>query len=247
MNLRDFALGKASGGGGGEATLINKNISANGTYNASSDSADGYKKVVVAVPQPTGNINITDTSQTNVSAYATAQVVDADLVAGNIKKDVNILGITGTYEGGGGGGSSWTLLHEEDIEVSTTSTSATLIKTISLPEAWTGDMLFIQVKDKQGPRNGYFYQTLTFIQNVNAENQTTTTYNSFFPSVISKNNDIWTVKIDRYGIYPLEVSNGGNIPIYARYNSTSSKSIDSTYTVSIYKLSLPDGTPSPFA
>lgn len=148
MNLRDFALGKAAGGGGGEATLINKNVSANGTYNASSDSADGYKKVVVDVPNsygagdegkvvsngglvaqtsatktengtydttlnnsvtvnvpsPTGNINITDTSRTNVSAYATAQVVDADLVAGNIKKDVNILGITGTYEGGGGGG-----------------------------------------------------------------------------------------------------------------------------------------------
>ena len=36
--------------GGGSATLIDKNISANGTYNASSDSADGYKKVVVNVP-----------------------------------------------------------------------------------------------------------------------------------------------------------------------------------------------------
>lgn len=106
MNLRDFALGKAAGGGGGSATLINKNISANGTYNASADSADGYKKVVVDVPSvtPTGNINITSTAQTDVSAYATAQVVDADLVAGNIKKDVDILGVVGTYEGGGGGG-----------------------------------------------------------------------------------------------------------------------------------------------
>ena len=37
-------------GGGGEAVLINKSISANGTYNASSDSADGYKKVTVSVP-----------------------------------------------------------------------------------------------------------------------------------------------------------------------------------------------------
>lgn len=41
---------KLNGGGGGEATLIDKNISSNGTYNASSDSADGYKKVVVSVP-----------------------------------------------------------------------------------------------------------------------------------------------------------------------------------------------------
>lgn len=40
------------GGGGGEAVLVNKTVSANGTYNASSDSADGYKKVTVAVPTP---------------------------------------------------------------------------------------------------------------------------------------------------------------------------------------------------
>lgn len=53
---------------------------------------------------PTGNINITDTSVTDVTNYATAQVVDADLIASNIKKDVDILGITGTYEGGGSAG-----------------------------------------------------------------------------------------------------------------------------------------------
>ena len=47
---------------------------------------------------PTGNINITSTAQTDVTNYATAQVVDANLVAGNIKKDVQVLGITGTYE-----------------------------------------------------------------------------------------------------------------------------------------------------
>lgn len=34
---------------------------------------------------------------------------DADLVAGNIKKDVNIFGVVGTYEGGGGGGSAITV------------------------------------------------------------------------------------------------------------------------------------------
>ena len=38
------------GGGGGSATLLNnKDISANGTYKASDDSADGYKKVTVSV------------------------------------------------------------------------------------------------------------------------------------------------------------------------------------------------------
>ena len=53
---------------------------------------------------PTGTINITDTSLTDVAQYRYAQVIDADLVAENIKKDVNVLGIVGTYEGGGGGG-----------------------------------------------------------------------------------------------------------------------------------------------
>lgn len=40
------------GGGGGSATLITKTITENGTYNASSDSADGYSSVTVNVPTP---------------------------------------------------------------------------------------------------------------------------------------------------------------------------------------------------
>lgn len=50
MDIFSYLLGKKAGGGGGEAVLINKNIDANGTYNASSDNADGYRKVEVAVP-----------------------------------------------------------------------------------------------------------------------------------------------------------------------------------------------------
>lgn len=52
MDLYNMLLAKKlSGGGGGDTfTLVDKTISANGTYNASSDDADGYKKVVVDVP-----------------------------------------------------------------------------------------------------------------------------------------------------------------------------------------------------
>lgn len=39
-----------SGSGGGSATLITKSVTQNGTYNASSDNADGYSKVTVDVP-----------------------------------------------------------------------------------------------------------------------------------------------------------------------------------------------------
>ena len=48
--FEDFSTAIGTIPSGGSATLITKNISANGTYNASSDSADGYSSVTVAVP-----------------------------------------------------------------------------------------------------------------------------------------------------------------------------------------------------
>lgn len=56
---------------------------------------------------PTGNQDITDLTSYDVTAKATAQISAterAKIIAGNIKKDVTILGVTGTYEGGGGSG-----------------------------------------------------------------------------------------------------------------------------------------------
>lgn len=49
MDILSYILGKKAGGGGGEAVLINKNVDANGTYNAADDDADGYKSVTVDV------------------------------------------------------------------------------------------------------------------------------------------------------------------------------------------------------
>lgn len=69
-NILTNSQGKAyisSGGkallstGGGSATLITKTITQNGTYNASSDNADGYSSVIVNVggtPTPTGKYQL---------------------------------------------------------------------------------------------------------------------------------------------------------------------------------------------
>ncbi len=70
-----------------------KSITANGVVSVKDYE---FADVDVAGIVPTGNINITDMQSTDVTNYATAQVVDANLVAGNIKKDVNILGVVGT-------------------------------------------------------------------------------------------------------------------------------------------------------
>ena len=59
--------------------------------------ADGVETDIQGV-QPSGKKEITSTAEVNVAKYATAQVVDEDLVAGNIKKDVDILGVVGSYE-----------------------------------------------------------------------------------------------------------------------------------------------------
>lgn len=47
--------------------------------------------------KPTGTQNITNTTKVDVSSKQYAQVVDTNLKAENIKKDVSVLGITGTY------------------------------------------------------------------------------------------------------------------------------------------------------
>lgn len=48
---------------------------------------------------PEGTIEIKSTEEVDVSSYAKAQVVDENLIESNIKKGVEILGVTGTYEG----------------------------------------------------------------------------------------------------------------------------------------------------
>lgn len=68
INAQNFSSEIASiPSGGGEATLITKNITANGTYTASADNADGYSKVTVNVPIPsftTQEKTVTPTKQT---------------------------------------------------------------------------------------------------------------------------------------------------------------------------------------
>lgn len=62
----------------GEPDLIEKTVNANGTYNASTDNADGYSKVIVNVPEPSGNKDITAETSTqtgiDVKDYATVSV-----------------------------------------------------------------------------------------------------------------------------------------------------------------------------
>lgn len=60
----------------------------------------GVQGTLVKGITPSGKKIITSTAETDVTNFATAQVVDSNLVASNIKKNVSILGVTGTLEEG---------------------------------------------------------------------------------------------------------------------------------------------------
>ena len=61
------------------------------------------QKIIDDLVKPSGTLQIKSAQQVDVRSYQYAKVTDANLTAGNIKKDVTILGIKGTMESGGGG------------------------------------------------------------------------------------------------------------------------------------------------
>lgn len=67
------------------------------------------QKITDDLVKPSGTLQIKSAQQVDVRSYQYAKVTDANLTAGNIKKDVTILGVTGTHEGGGGGAEPATL------------------------------------------------------------------------------------------------------------------------------------------
>ena len=294
MNLFDIAVGgKLCGGGGGDTpTLIDKTISANGTYNASDDEADGYKKVVanvpntyasgdegkvvsngalvaqssvtktangtydttlndevvVNVPQPTGNIDITSMAQTDVSGYATAQVVDADLVAGNIKKDINILGVTGTYEGGGGGG--YTLLGSVEVSLaSVTSSSSTLYTFENLAGSWdSGIILYLKARNKNGKvASSWFGNDMWVINDEEAEGGTSSLTNSckrgFLYGTTYSGSSVLVNDGLSYGVYMGVFPTA--VKIYGRSSTNTGGMTSATAVIELYALHWPDGS-SPF-
>lgn len=65
---------------GGGSILVEKNITQNGTYNASSDNADGYSKVVVNVSGGGGSTGFSRATSVVLSSIMTVLVSSKEVI-----------------------------------------------------------------------------------------------------------------------------------------------------------------------
>ena len=99
---------RTRGGTSAQLAFPNGFVSAVGAIGNQYSAADEGKVVSSgALVSQTAHADVTPTTSDQTIDTTTNNSIkvkgDADLVAGNIKKDVEIFGVTGTYEGGGGG------------------------------------------------------------------------------------------------------------------------------------------------
>lgn len=138
---------------------------------------------------------------------------------------------------GEGGGNSFEKVAETEYEVSTTSTTEASVGTFSIPNFDRNLFYIVEVVDEEGKRSGYFYETIVFfIWDSFASRKLT--YNI---TTSSTGNISISASTNSYGVYAKSIDNSGIVTISKRYNSNSSLTIDSTYKVNVYKVTLPDG------
>lgn len=186
----------------------------------------------VRVPKQGGGMAaFHDVSDTTASA--------ADVAQGKLFHAADGTLTTGTASGGGGG-SNWTLLHSETIHVSTTSTSAVKIKTISIGSGvWqTDDFVLVKIIAKSGKVAGHFFGCYTYYICIGTSPKTDGIRQSI---AVNSSGSYNTPITGTYGVYCYSISYDGVIDIRARYNANYTGTIDDDFDIEVYRLSLPNG------
>lgn len=147
----------------------------------------------------------------------------------------------------GGGGSDYELLAEQEYTVNTTSTSASSVGTVDIGTINRATILYVSIRDKAGPRNGYFCGFDAWY----------TAYPNLGSSSGSAGRILYRVTTSgswgvssgsQYGVYPSTLNcNTGILTISKRYSSSTTLTINGTYVVKVYRLKYPSGTSAPWA
>ncbi len=237
-------------------------------------TTNGYVTNANIVPQNVGvtlaasvttldadNIHPSSTAQyINTGTYIKGQqeimgVVCTNLDAANIKQGVTVkigdsmdddcvTSVLGTYTGSSG--SSYAQVGSNSYTVSTTSTSAASVATLTINgvvQQAQSNVMYIRIRDSQGMRSGYFFGSDTYVVygtgmgSYNLQKFIYTSNNGTSANVVLAQTT------GGYGVYPRSVtstSNSLSIQIYRRYNSSSSLTINGTYIVTVYILNGPN-------
>lgn len=203
-------------------------------------------KTVSVTPMVTsGYVSSGTAGNASVSLSAT----DANFVAGNIKKNVSLFGLTGSYEGGGGGGGYGTLLSTTAIgAISTSSTTAADTgKTATVNGVGNYDLLIVEISvdTKTNNRHASTCQTiwLTADTTVGTKSGTaiaTATLNTKLSSNGTATTRSSTTKCGIYVNSASVSSNNVTLAFYRRYNSTQTGTINGSYTARVYGFNLYD-------
>lgn len=145
------------------------------------------------------------------------------------------------------GTSPWTKLGELDVTASTTSTSATSLTSITISGVYTkSKIIYVRIRDKAGPRAGYFLGSDCFFINYQNANGATSAL-TYASRMIHRYTTSSTYALypaattTGYGVYAYDINTSGRIRIYTRYNSSYSLTIDGTYHCEVWALDYPDG------
>lgn len=173
--------------------------------------------------------------------------VASDVASGKIFIASNGTVTTGTASGGGGG--IGTLLNTTSIgTVNTTSTqAASLNVSLSVSGINAYDLLIVESSVNSVTNNRHTATVaviyLTASSSVGTKNGGTIATAKWNSKISNTGTTTTNVATTAYGIYPnsVSISDGtATIPMYRRYNSTSTGTINGTYTARVYGVKLYD-------
>ena len=192
-----------------------------------------YSDVPSVLLPKTGGGTATFTDVTDTTAAA------SDVASG--KYFYTASGVLTQGTSSGGGSSSWNKISSTELAVNTTSTSAASAGTVALGSGHFDKtkIIYVRIRDKSGPRNGYFYGSDTFFMNWQNANGSTTTLSVVAQEYYRYNNSAYTGAAGAYGVYGYSLTSSGTLTIRRRYNSTNTLTINSTYTIDVYELTPP--------
>jgi len=240
MELYDLILAKklSGGGGGGDVTVESLSVTSNGTYTAPTGKA--YSPVVANVP----NTYSAGDEGKVVSSGALVAQSSATYDTNNTYDTTLINSVTVNVSGGGSG---FELIASDEFEVSTTSTAAISVGTVTIPSGKITDkkIVYVIIRDKAAPRANHFYGSdsicYSYMSLSSGLNTSPAVRLRIVCNATGSISIIGESSTTKNGVY-VDTIDPTSVVIKAKYNSSNSLTIDGTFEVNVYTADFPNNS-----